>query len=55
MSTHDTETGKDENPSEQQPASIDSQHNGIEQQVPPSQTAHQPLTSPPRPNSLHLG
>jgi len=46
MSTHDTETGKDQNPLEQQPASIDAQHNGIGQQVQPSQTIQQPHTSP---------
>jgi cytoskeletal protein RodZ len=46
MSTHDTETGKDQNPFEQQSASIDSQHNGVEQQILPSQTIHQPLISP---------
>jgi len=46
MSTYDTETGKDQNPVEQQPASIDAQHNGIEQQVQSSQTIHQPPISP---------
>ncbi len=45
MSTHDTETGKGQNPLEQQPASIDAQHNGTEQQIQPSQTIQQPPTS----------
>jgi len=49
MSTHDTETGKDQDPFEQQPVLIDAQHNGIEQQVQPRQTIQQPPTPPQRP------
>ncbi len=47
MSTHDTETGKEHKPSEQQPASIDTQYSGPEQQAQPSlPTQQQP--SPPQ-------
>jgi hypothetical protein len=54
MSAHDTETGKDQNPTEQGPPSIYSQDTVEEQRVQPTQASQQPPQPPTRSRSTRL-